>query len=150
MEERFYRNWINNSDLKKFKVTFKETDLLIRAPNKYPQLVLQTVKNLRSKLEKYIKQNNEFYKSLKPVSVPVMAPLPVRKMAESARKVNVGPMAAVAGLFAEKAGREILKKNEEVIVENGGDIFFLFYLYFIIEVLNKQLLLLHLQFVWDR
>jgi ApbE superfamily uncharacterized protein (UPF0280 family) len=44
-------------------------------------------------------------------------------MEEAAAKVNVGPMAAVAGAFAEIVGRELLRYSPEVIVENGGDIF---------------------------
>jgi ApbE superfamily uncharacterized protein (UPF0280 family) len=44
-------------------------------------------------------------------------------MAEAAAKVNVGPMAAVAGAFAEFVGLDLLKYSPEVIVENGGDIF---------------------------
>ena len=44
-------------------------------------------------------------------------------MAASTEKVDIGPMAAVAGLFSEKVGKVLLKKTDEVIVENGGDIF---------------------------
>jgi uncharacterized protein len=35
----------------------------------------------------------------------------------------VGPMAAVAGAVAEQVGRGLLALSDEVIVENGGDIF---------------------------
>ena len=123
MEERFYRNWTNNLHLKKFKISYKETDLLIRAPEKFPQLSLRTVTSLRKVLEKYITKNESFYKSLKPVTIPASAPPQLQLMATSTRKVGVGPMAAVAGLFAETTGKAILEKTEEVIVENGGDIF---------------------------
>jgi hypothetical protein len=44
-------------------------------------------------------------------------------MAEAARKAKVGPMAAVAGAIAKFVGLELLAFSEEVIVENGGDIF---------------------------
>jgi ApbE superfamily uncharacterized protein (UPF0280 family) len=44
-------------------------------------------------------------------------------MAKAAEKANVGPMAAVAGAFAEFVGLDLLKYSPEVIVENGGDIF---------------------------
>ena len=44
-------------------------------------------------------------------------------MAASARAANVGPMAAVAGAIAELVGRKLLEFSDEVIVENGGDIF---------------------------
>ena len=42
---------------------------------------------------------------------------------EAADKVDVGPMAAVAGAIAEHVGKELLPFSREVIVENGGDIF---------------------------
>lgn len=123
MQERFYRDWTNNNHLQKFNISYKETDLLIRAPEKYPQLSLETVKNLRKKLDKYIQKNKNFYKSLKPVKVSCTAPAVIKKMVQAGAAVNVGPMAAVAGLFSEETGKVILKKSEEVIVENGGDIF---------------------------
>jgi ApbE superfamily uncharacterized protein (UPF0280 family) len=44
-------------------------------------------------------------------------------MEEAAEKVNVGPMATVAGAFAEFVGKDLLKFSSEIIVENGGDIF---------------------------
>jgi ApbE superfamily uncharacterized protein (UPF0280 family) len=47
----------------------------------------------------------------------------VREMADATREVGVGPMAAVAGAIAESVGKELLPYSDEVIVENGGDIF---------------------------
>jgi ApbE superfamily uncharacterized protein (UPF0280 family) len=44
-------------------------------------------------------------------------------MAEATRRVKVGPMAAVAGAVAEFVGRELRQFTDEIIVENGGDIF---------------------------
>jgi len=36
---------------------------------------------------------------------------------------NVGPMAAVAGAISEYVGMELLNYTNEIILENGGDIF---------------------------
>jgi ApbE superfamily uncharacterized protein (UPF0280 family) len=44
-------------------------------------------------------------------------------MAAASSKVGVGPMAAVAGAFAEHVGKGLLRYSDEVIVENGGDIY---------------------------
>ena len=44
-------------------------------------------------------------------------------MIKASQKAGVGPMAAVAGAIAQWTGNYLLKKNEEVIIENGGDIF---------------------------
>ena len=51
------------------------------------------------------------------------APDIVQAMLRASAAAGVGPMAAVAGAVAEYTGREILKSCDEVIVENGGDIF---------------------------
>lgn len=122
---RFYRNWIDNNDLQKFTVTYKETDLLIRTHENYSDYCYQIVKELRNKLDKYIQKNKSFKNSLKPVKVPQSAPASVKKMAVNSKKVNVGPMATVAGLFARRVGEALLKKKpiKEAVVENGGDIF---------------------------
>jgi hypothetical protein len=44
-------------------------------------------------------------------------------MHEAGRACNVGPMAAVAGAISQFLGKELLKITDEVIIENGGDIF---------------------------
>jgi len=44
-------------------------------------------------------------------------------MARAADAVGVGPMAAVAGAVAEYVARGLSEYSEEVIVENGGDLF---------------------------
>lgn len=51
-----------------------------------------------------------------------MAPI-IMEMVDSCAKVGVGPMASVAGAVAEYVGRDLLVSCDEVIVENGGDIF---------------------------
>jgi len=44
-------------------------------------------------------------------------------MYAAAEVAGVGPMAAVAGAVAEYVGRDLLQWGEQVIVENGGDVF---------------------------
>jgi len=44
-------------------------------------------------------------------------------MVSATRIFNIGPMAAVAGTIAQFVGRDLLQYTEELIVENGGDIF---------------------------
>jgi len=44
-------------------------------------------------------------------------------MAEAARVAGLGPLSAVAGAVAEAVGTDLLQLCEEVIIENGGDIF---------------------------
>jgi len=44
-------------------------------------------------------------------------------MAAASEKTGVGPMAAVAGAIAEHVGKDLLSYTDEVVVENGGDLF---------------------------
>jgi hypothetical protein len=58
------------------------------------------------------------------LAVELNAPAIVKEMADQSRKANVGPMAAVAGAIAKYLGKDLLRKRcQEVIIENGGDIF---------------------------
>ncbi|MDD5190800.1 MAG: UPF0280 family protein [Dehalococcoidales bacterium] len=120
---RFYRHWSKDTDLVSFNVTVKETDLLIRARKNLKKKALEVVLKQRELLEKYIARHPGFLTELSPFPVGEDAPQIARTMAEATAKVGVGPMAAVAGAFAEVVGRALLEYSDEVIVENGGDIF---------------------------
>ncbi len=120
---RFYREWSKDADLVSFTVVVKETDLFIRARRNLRKKALDEVLKQRALLEGYITRHPGFLTSLEPFAVGDDAPLIVREMAEASAKVGVGPMAAVAGVIAEKVGRTLLDYTNEVIVENGGDIF---------------------------
>jgi len=130
-EPRFYRKKGSNTDndLKDINIIYRETDILIRAliketEQKYLQKkCLALVKELREELDNYFIDHPTILKSLVPVEIPEDAPAGLKEMGESTRIVGVGPMAAVAGLFAEKVGQLVLEITDEVIVENGGDIF---------------------------
>ncbi len=123
-EPRFYRYNQLAEGLVSFNVVYKETDLWIAARKNFSGEVFELVKKLRQELDDFIATFPAFLHSLTPLEeLPPQAPPLARKMSSVAAKVGVGPMAAVAGAFAEAVGREILKKSPEVIVENGGDIF---------------------------
>ena len=122
-EPRTYRHWVSDKDLVSFPVTVKETDLCIRANRDLRTQALAAVRRYRSVLEQYIIENPLFAVSLEPLAVDEQAPPLVKEMIDAARKTGVGPMAAVAGAIAEAVGRELLAFSDEVIVENGGDIF---------------------------
>jgi ApbE superfamily uncharacterized protein (UPF0280 family) len=106
-QERAYRNYVRADNLVKFEIIEKETDLLILADkNLYDKAFTATLK-YRAELEKYIESDPAFLKTYSPYRVRYDAPPIARAMADAARKVKVGPMAF----------------SEELIVENGGDIF---------------------------
>lgn len=127
-QERFYRNLFKGANLQFFDVCVYETDLRIGASKNLYEEALASVKEYRRQIEDYIKLNPEFVRSLKPIIVKegtpaIEVPFIVERMARASGKVGVGPMAAVAGAISEMVGRELLKYSEEVIIENGGDLY---------------------------
>lgn len=122
-QPRTYRHWIKDKDLVSFQATVEETDLYIRAQKPLKQEALTAIHECRASLERYIELHPLFLTSLEPIPIADNACELVRKMAEAAEKMGVGPMAAVAGAIAEGVGCNLMTFSEEVIVENGGDIF---------------------------
>lgn len=122
-KERSYRDWVESGDLVSFVVREKETDLLIAAQKKIEEQARESILANRGDIERYIKKDPKFFTSLFPIKVDKDAPAIVRVMADAAEKAGVGPMAAVAGVMAEFVGRDLLVFSDEIIVENGGDIF---------------------------
>ncbi|MCK4244028.1 MAG: UPF0280 family protein [Candidatus Omnitrophica bacterium] len=125
-----YRSLVNSSDLEKFELRIEETNLLVLfSPNfsssvaNLKDIAYRSLLNCRRQIENYIKEHPSFQKSYAPVKVKKKASLIIQEMAKASSLVNVGPMATVAGTIAEFVGKELLKFSEEVIVENGGDIF---------------------------
>ncbi|MCX6007354.1 MAG: UPF0280 family protein [Chloroflexi bacterium] len=122
-EPRTYRHLIKDTDLVSFRVVVKETDLYVRARRDLCGETLTAIQEYRNPLEEYIRSHPLFMHSLEPLEVDQQAPRIVKMMAGSGRAADVGPMAAVAGAMAELVGGKLLGYSDEVIVENGGDIF---------------------------
>lgn len=82
---------------------------------------LDCIREQRRLLLEYIRANPSFEHSLEPVDV-VDASEVVLQMVQVSKKAGVGPMAAVAGVFADLAAETMIKNNAVVaIVENGGE-----------------------------
>lgn len=78
----------------------------------------------RKILEDYIREHPDFQRSLEPVELRPNAPEVAQRMDHTSKLVGTGPMAAVAGVMAQLAAEAGLRAGaEEVIVENGGDIY---------------------------
>jgi ApbE superfamily uncharacterized protein (UPF0280 family) len=122
-EKRTYRNLVKTDDLVKFEVIVKETDLLVRAKSDLFRETRESVLKHRRQIEAYIETNPEFQRSLLPLKEDPYAPEIVREMIRTSRLAQVGPMAAVAGAMAESVSKDLLTLSEEVVVENGGDIY---------------------------
>ncbi len=122
-KERTYRQWVKSEGLVTFEVKELETDLSISAVRNLEEIARASVLNYRQDIESYIKEHRDFFTSLEPVNVAENVPGIVKAMALAGKMAGVGPMAAVAGAVAEFVGRDLLALSDEIIVENGGDIF---------------------------
>ena len=122
-EERKYREWVKHDDLVAVRVMEEETDLLISGDSDLSVEAAESISFYRNQIKEYIFKNGEFAKALKPVEVADNAPEIVKEMAKAAKAAGVGPMASVAGVMAERVGRDLLNLSEQIIIENGGDIF---------------------------
>ena len=121
--KRTYRRWIDETDLIKFDVVVKETDLQVLAEADLTRVARESVLTYRGYLEAYIQQYPAFRTTLVPWPVSAPAPAIVTDMIVAAQKAGVGPMAAVAGAMAQWVARDLLAYSSKVIVENGGDVF---------------------------
>jgi len=123
-QKRSYRKLSARENLVAFRVVVKETDLFVHAVKPLEELTRELILKHRGVIEAYIKRYPEFVKTLKPWHVSGPAPIIINDMASAGEKAGVGPMAAVAGAIAEHVGIDLLMHTDEVVVENGGDIFF--------------------------
>lgn len=105
--------------------TYKETDVLIKADSREAiEVAKKSIIKHRNDLERYIARNPMFKLSLEPVDVEAGAPKVVKLMAEAAKLVGVGPMAAVAGALAQLAVEDaVVAGARNILIDNGGDIF---------------------------
>jgi ApbE superfamily uncharacterized protein (UPF0280 family) len=102
---------------------FRETRCTIIADEETAiKAAVESIKRNRQQLETYASAHPKFLWTLKPVPVPA-EPLVAKLMAEAVAKANVGPMAAVAGVIADLAVKDLLTLGCEVaVVEDGGEV----------------------------
>ena len=87
------------------------------------ETAVSSIEHHRRLLEKYIKEYPQFLYSFEPLTVEG-APEVAWLMSEASRKANVGPMAAVAGVLADLAVKDMINAGCKVaVVENGGEVF---------------------------
>ena len=122
-EERTYRSLINKDNLTSYNIKIAESDLLISSDTNLSDVALKSLARHRYSLETYIKSHPEFLASLLPLPDDDLAPPIVRDMLAKSKICGVGPMASVAGAVSEFVGYGLLNQTENLIIENGGDIF---------------------------
>ena len=113
-----------------FVAQYKETDVWVGVDKnsfraEIPEFTTQTIQTLRDAMDFYLTQDSHYALSLTPYSAQENAPLLAKQMSQISHKLGVGPMATVAGAFATYIAQELKKQFniEEIIVENGGDIY---------------------------
>ena len=122
-ERRTYRRQAMVAHLQAFQVTVQETDLMVQAEQDLSGLCREEVLAQRGYIEKYIKRYPDFLRTLTPWTISDPAPAIIRQMIHAGQSAGVGPMAAVAGAIAEAVGEVLGRHSQEVVVENGGDIY---------------------------
>ncbi len=103
---------------------YKESDCTIIADTEEGvETAISSIKRNRALLEEYIRENPIFLYSFGPVSSKD-GPKVVQLMVEASEKACVGPMAAVAGVLADLAVKDMITNGCRVaVVENGGEVY---------------------------
>lgn len=113
-----------------FTITYLETDLWIGiSPSSFhpeiPDFALNKARELRSVLDEYISHKPQFLTSLTPLEPEAQAHPVIQEMINATIQSATGPMSAVAGAFAQFIGEAVIREFhvQEIVVENGGDIY---------------------------
>ncbi len=129
-EPRTYRALMESARFGSFTVVHRESDLWIGVDRpsfsrEMPDVSLRKIRDLRETVDRYADEDSLFLGSLVPYESNVEKPPVVCKMFGFAHKADVGPMASVAGVFAQEIGESLMQAFDiqEIVVENGGDIF---------------------------
>lgn len=120
--ERRYRDFADTARWKSFNVKVETSDLYIRADNDLSARAEEAVRRAREQILGHIARQNEFLTSYSPVERLDGCPEIISMMYAASERAGVGPMASVAGSVAEIVGRKLMEHSEEIIIENGGDI----------------------------
>jgi len=108
----------------KFNLEHKNSSIKVLCDRNLDKKAQEELERIYNELERYLQQEPFFLSSYKPVKAGENSPEIARIMSAVSEKAGVGPMASVAGAFSELLGNYLLNNGaEEVIVENGGDIF---------------------------
>ncbi len=121
---RDYRTFLSdeNSLRVPWQAKVDSSDLYILSREAFREETEDLIRRLRADIMRQEDLQPGFMAALNPL--PELSPVPdiIRAMYSGSAAAGTGPMAAVAGAIAEAAGRFILTRCPEVIVENGGDL----------------------------
>lgn len=106
-----------------YEVKIAESDLFISSDKNLKNQALKSLLKHRHALETYIKNHPDFQTSILPVQEDELAPPIVNDMMKKSKICGVGPMAGVAGAVSEFVAHDLLHLTDNLIIENGGDIY---------------------------
>ncbi len=116
---RKYRENLNG-----FNITYKESDLFITADKSLKNRAFLSLIKYRKIIENHILERPEFFTSLKPLKFQKTGLEKILiSMYEAGEIAEVGPFAAVAGAISEFVAKDLTKFCENILVENGGDVY---------------------------
>lgn len=129
-KERSYRSRFSDDGRLWFCVKFLESDLWIGVDSGSYHASMEDaayafVVDLRRRMDAYLLMDPQYKSALTPYDAGLEAPTILKDMSRVSRKTGIGPMSAVAGAVSLHVA-EFLKSKfgvNEVIVENGGDIY---------------------------
>jgi hypothetical protein len=121
----FYRSRVTG-DLASWSLRAGESNIRIYSDAVEEDAALTFLLERREEIRAFGGAFPHFLTSLTPVPEPENVDVPpvVRDMLRAGIAAGTGPMAAVAGALAEHVAQFLARKQKNVIVENGGDIFF--------------------------
>jgi hypothetical protein len=123
-EPRTYRKFMTASGLETFEVQVEEVNLQIAAERDLSGAALSAIHRIRNILEQFIERHPDFETRLDPYDeLDWNWPHEIQAMIRAGRAGGTGPMATLGGCIAEYVGEALLPESEQVVVENGGDVF---------------------------
>ncbi|MFP4167814.1 MAG: UPF0280 family protein [Desulfonatronovibrionaceae bacterium] len=122
--DRFYRGMCRPEKGEvHFQVVLEETDLWVTALKDLSAEILEYIHTLRAELKNHCRRHPDFLSALHPLDPGPADPEIAARMKEASSRLNIGPMAAVAGCIAMMVAERFADKSPDLVVENGGDIY---------------------------
>jgi len=128
MKSRFYRRETESLE-HSLTIRYRSSDIWVSYrggpdPDRMREVLSARQQIMYNTLEAYMEEHRYFLTSLHPVPYDEDAPDIIRTMIAAGFYAGTGPMAAVAGTFAQETGELALELGaQEVLVENGGDLY---------------------------
>ncbi|OPL08748.1 MAG: hypothetical protein AVO33_09230 [delta proteobacterium ML8_F1] len=120
-QERTYRKEVFN-DLKTRQIILGESDLMIYYSGTLKGAESE-LRSIRRRIKNHIKREPHFIHALSPLSPLVEEDRVITHMKKASSALHVGPMASVAGAVSYYLGEALSPLNEDLIIENGGDLY---------------------------